>query len=356
MKQVQIKKTVPGLKTNGETRFLYFIDKLTALLQHAASQKQPALTLYKSGARTPLFMLEGLSKFYAMMHNPKRFSKIKERIKVLEDQLGAVDHYDAFIRQFAQQKNIPPAAIRYCRTKYKEALTTLEEQLTTAGWLDLKSGRLAKMKRKLADAKWQSETEEQKAFTDIYSTSIGAIKDFAKEKNFVFSDMEHDVHELRRKLRWLSIYPQALLGAVQLGPARKIIPAYGKKYATAEVIQSPYNTFPPPGNVSNLLVLDRYRFYAVSWLIAELGRLKDSGFNVLLLAEALQQTGKLTAEQAHKKAYQLLGKTQPKVEDLLTEAGSICRSFFTEKQLDQLIVTPEAAVNHETKNKKQTKN
>jgi hypothetical protein len=36
--------------------------------------------------------------------------------------------------------------------------------------------------------------------------------------NYHFVNVENDVHELRRKLRWLSIYPQSLRGAIQFAP------------------------------------------------------------------------------------------------------------------------------------------
>ena len=40
------------------------------------------------------------------------------------------------------------------------------------------------------------------------------------------------------------------------------------------------------------LLLDKNRFYALSWLIAELGNLKDSGLKVEVIKEALLHTHK----------------------------------------------------------------
>ena len=58
----------------GPQRFEYFLMKLEELLAQAAATKNPALFLYQNDARTKLFMLEGLSKLYAGMHNKKKFT------------------------------------------------------------------------------------------------------------------------------------------------------------------------------------------------------------------------------------------------------------------------------------------
>ena len=73
----------------------------------------PALFLYQNNARTPLFMLEGLSKMYIDIHNKKRFSKLKEHFKLLEDGLGAIDYYDAIAKNFTTNKNFPKNILQY---------------------------------------------------------------------------------------------------------------------------------------------------------------------------------------------------------------------------------------------------
>jgi len=88
-----------GMK-NGPARFDFFLSQLQTLLAKAAKQKNPALWLYQNNARTPLFMLEGLAKMYSGIHNNKKFTKLKEHFKFLEDVLGAIDYYDAFAKLF----------------------------------------------------------------------------------------------------------------------------------------------------------------------------------------------------------------------------------------------------------------
>ena len=74
---------------NGPARFTFYLDLLEKLITEAATQTDPAFWLYQNGARTPLFMLEGLAKLYSGLHNKKRFEKIGEHFKLLEDALGA---------------------------------------------------------------------------------------------------------------------------------------------------------------------------------------------------------------------------------------------------------------------------
>ena len=74
------------------------------------------------------------------------------------------------------------------------------------------------------------------------------------------------------------------------------------------------------------------------WMIAELGKIKDSGLHVVAVKEALQQTTELSDAEAYKKAYQLLGTKQPKMEQLLTEAAGICKVYFNEHNLENLVL------------------
>jgi hypothetical protein len=149
--------------------------------------------------------------------------------------------------------------------------------------------------------------------------------------------MEADVHELRRKLRWLSIYPQAMQGCIQLAE-NKTAPKHLAKYLTKEIVTSPYNKMPDAGDATHFLLLGKKYFYALSWMINELGNLKDNGLHIIALKEALQQTDALSEEAAFKKAYQLTGKKQQQLQTLLDEAESITKLYFQEHNLEHLVV------------------
>ncbi len=149
--------------------------------------------------------------------------------------------------------------------------------------------------------------------------------------------MEEDVHELRRKLRWLSIYPQALQGSIQLADNNKKANQLSK-YLTKEITNSPFNKMPDAGDSKNFLLLDKNYFLSLSWMIDALGKLKDNGLTIVGVREALQETENANEATATKKAYQMLGSKQTKLPVLLKEAEAISKTYFKEKNLEHLVV------------------
>lgn len=322
---------------NGSARFEFFLAQLQTLLSKSAKQKNPALWLYQNNVRTPLFMLEGLAKMYSGIHNKKKFSKLKEHFKLLEDTLGGIDYYDSFAKEFSKNKKIPAAIVNYLQAQTREKIQSLNELLVENNWLGDDADRIKKIQKKLTEADWLNEAEEIKAIYDFYGEAIYGIVEFTAKTKYHFDNVEADVHELRRKLRWLSIYPQALRGSIQLSKP-KTTAKHLTKYLTKAIITSPYNVLPDAGDNKNFLLLDKNYFYALSWTIAELGRLKDSGLGVIAIKEALQQTGAVSDTAAYNKAYQLLGKKQVKVQQILDTAEKVCKTYFTEHNLEHLVV------------------
>lgn len=320
---------------SAQTIFEYHLQQVSTLLEKAAKQKNPALWLYRNNGRTPFFMLEGLAKLHAGIHNKKKFSKLKEQFKLVEDAIGAIDYYDAFAKSFAANKKIPKNITAYLQAQTREKLQSLNELLEEKGWLD--GGRLKKTRKKLDEADWLKPVDEVKAIQDFYGEAIYGIAAFVQTDNFHFDNVEADVHELRRKLRWLSIYPQAFRGLVQLDTSRDA-PKNIKKYLTKEVTTSPFNVMPDAGDNRYFLLLDRNYFYALSWIIAELGKLKDSGLGIIAIREALQQQGTVDDKKAYAEARKMLGAKQPSIESILTNAAGICKTFFEDHVLEYLVL------------------
>jgi type I site-specific restriction endonuclease len=120
---------------NGQLRFEYYLNQLQELITKASKQKNPALWLYQNNARTPLFMLEGLAKLYAGLHNKKKFSKIKEQVKLLEDGIGQIDYYDAFAKEFVTNKKMPATITNYLQAQaVKRSRALMKYWLKTTGW------------------------------------------------------------------------------------------------------------------------------------------------------------------------------------------------------------------------------
>jgi hypothetical protein len=320
----------------GQQRFTYFLAKAQELLTKAAKQKNPALWLYRNNLRTPLFMLEGLSRLYATIHNEKRFDKLKEQFKTLEDKLGAVDHYAAFAEEFAANKKIPAPVLKYVKTQLSSGLAALNDILKEKDWLDSNNKRIDKINNKLKDADWLDSEADLNAVKAHYVDQSAKIADFVNDINFHFDNMEEDVHELRRKLRWLSIYPQALCGSVQLTDGKPKA-KHLVKYLTKEILGSPYNVMPAAAGSEYILQFEKNYFLALSWTIAELGKLKDNGLRIHILIEGLKAASGMNEADAFKKAHQLLGTKHPSLPQLLDTAEEKAKIFFTEKNLDKLI-------------------
>ncbi len=322
---------------NGPARFDHFLNQLKVLLDKSSRQKNPALWLYQNNARTPLFMLEGLAKLYAGLHNKKKFSKLKEHFKLLEDIIGSIDYYDSFAKEFSGNKKIPAVIRTYLQAQTREKIQSMNELLIEKKWLGSKNGRVEKIRKKLTGADWLNEKDEVNEINKFYGKAIYEITAFAKATKFHFDNVEADLHELRRKLRWLSIYPHALRGCIQLGKSKNASKNLAK-YLTPEIINSPYNKMPDAGDCRNFLLLSQNYFYALSWIIAETGKIKDSGLRIVAIKEALQETGALKDEAAYKEAYQLLGHKQLKLQQLLDKAETVCKTYFSEHNSTHLLI------------------
>ena len=321
----------------GLLRFEFFLNQLETIILKADKQKNPGLFLYKNNARTPLFMLEALSKMYAEIHNKKKFSKLKEHFKLLEDALGTIDYYDAIAKKISSNKKMPPKILQYLQAQTREKIQHLNDVLAERNWVDSNNERILKIRNKLSDADWLNDEKEIAAIQSFYTKAIKSIDAFTKSTACHFDNMEEDVHELRRKLRWLSIYPQALQGCIQLADNNKKVKQLAK-YLTKEIVGSPFNKMPDAGNNKNFVLLDKNYFLSLSWMIDALGKLKDNGLTVVAVKEALQQTENATEAAAEKKVYQLLGTKQIKLSKLLGSAESICKTYFKEHNLEHLVL------------------
>lgn len=318
----------------GKTRFDFQLNKVNALLTESKNHENPALWLFLHDLRTPMFMLESLAKMYNQFHNKNFFTELNERFKEIEDVLGAIDYYAAFLREFHANDKVPESIKFFLKSKTEEKILQFKDILTNGGWNSGKTIR--KINEGLEIAKWQEQEEETASIEKYYYKQVKKIHEFINETTFNFNNVEDDVHELRRKLRWLSIYPQAFQGAIQLrenqGSATQL-----KKYLTEGTISSPFNQLPESDNLEHHLFLEKNHFLALSWIISELGVIKDKGLKITALKDSFQEVFFLKDEEATKEAYLILGEEYPKMEALLKEASIISQAFFNEKIIDNLI-------------------
>lgn len=316
-------------------RFEQHLQKLENLMKQARKEQNPALWLYTNDARTPLFMLEGLSKLYSNLHNKNKFTRLQEQFKVLEDGFGNIDYYSSYAKTFLLHPTVPVHVREYMQAQSREKLQHVNDVLASESWVGEKPQRFKKIRKKLAEISWLKPQEEAKAIKEFYKSEIAEIIKFVSKANGSFTEMEEQVHELRRNLRWLSIYPQALQGMIQLADSGQYDTATDK-YLVSEIVQSKYNVMPDAGSNTWFVLLEKNHFYALSWLIAETGKIKDEGLEIFAVAEALTQTEGLSEEAAYQKAFEILGIPTDRMEHLLTNAFKITNTFMKEQQLEQL--------------------
>lgn len=322
---------------SGITKFDFFLNQLLVLISKASKEKNLALWLYQNNCRTPVFMLEGLSKMYLDLHDKKKFTSLKEQFKLLEDGFGIIDYYDAFSKEFTNNKKIPAEVTKYLQAQTREKIQHLNELLIEKNWLTLDNNRISKIQSKLDKVDFLKDKKEINEINTFYGRAIYEIVEFVQESKFHFDNVEADVHELRRKLRWLSIYPQALRGSIQLTNSKNT-PKHLDKYLTKEIVTSPFNKMPDVGDNKNFLLLEQNYFFALSWMIAELGKIKDNGLRIIAIKEALMQTSSLKESAALKKTYTILGTKHPTLPELLDNAEAISRTYFSELNLEHLVV------------------
>ena len=321
---------------NGLERFEFYLIKLEELLLQASKERNAGLFLYNNDARTTIFMLEGLAKLYANLHNKKRFTKIKEDFKLLEDTLGAIDYYDSFAKEFVTNPAIPAEVTDYAQGQSREKIQRLNDLLIQRSWTGDNADRIKKIRRKLKDADWLKDDKEIKAIAGFYIDSIEEIKQFVAATNCRFTVIETQVHALRRKLRWLSIYPHALQGPIQL-TANNITDESLQKYLTPDIINSPFNKMPEAGNNQYFLMFEKVYFLALSWMISALAELKDNGLRIIVITEALQQVSGTDHDTSLARTYEILGPQHPGLSTILSDASALCAAYFKEQYLNKLL-------------------
>jgi hypothetical protein len=94
---------------------------------------------------------------------------------------------------------------------------------------------------------------------------------------------------------------------------------------------------PEAGENKHLFTLNKPYFLALSWLISELGKLKDQGLRIHLIAEILKETKGLSEADSLAATYKLLSPDKNTLESILAKSSKICGQFFAEKVLDKLI-------------------
>jgi len=299
--------------------------KILELLQQSVTQENPAWFLFKNKTRTPLFMTESIARLLMEISGGKKFLKARKKIKKLEDSLGAIEDYDALFHLFAKNKKIKKEQINYFKTKGEVEQKKLNEKL-------IKKEFYQELYQTLANSTLDLNTEKYvKQFQQEISKELNWCYEFFYNCPDGFTSMEGQVHEIRRKLRWISIYAQSLDGIIVLDEDKKIY-SWEKKFITKTEKESPYNKIPVRKNLKGYIHFHKKAFLALSYVVAKLGEIKDKGLNM----EALAKT-KPAKEKAMELAAEQLGLHYTE-KDLFKQAHALLQDYFVTHKLHDLLL------------------
>lgn len=259
--------------------------------------------LYTANGRTPVFMLQGLARvhrkldFGAETPPTEVFDRVRLEAKIVEDVLGKVDFWWVLAGK-AKAYKLPAAVVAWASQQHVEACGETLTWLRAREWmphryLDLadplafepRADRLARRLRKL---RWPTPKKLSVALRELLIDELREADDTLEALDL--GDLEHGLHEARRQIRWFSVYASAMAGAVALDPAAEA-PAGWERYLTPAIVESPYNKLPVPTSDDRPIVIPAYLFYALSYLIDALGRVKDRAQVTEAFAAGLAATG-----------------------------------------------------------------
>jgi hypothetical protein len=214
-------------------------------------------------------------------------------------------------------------------------LRKCNQRLLEKDWLN---GKLKSFDYKLSEFKVEYNDDYLGELKNTINKEIDAILNLCAKSNFKFTKIEEEVHELRRKFRWLSIYAQALRGLIQLKKSTKK-PSRQLNYFTKDVLDSPYNKLPSRPKNTAIIEFDSDSFFALSWLIVELGELKDVGLKVQKLADAIFIVEDVSREQSLLKAINALGLDSDIQNTILKKASQLTEIFIVkDKMMKNLVI------------------
>lgn len=249
-----------------------WLQSLEDILRKCKRRPNPAEAFYKSDARSMLFRLEALSRIGRGMLDKKNFDTLYDRFKQLEDILGAMDHAETMLEQLGAIKGLAKyAAARYSKA-FREELRQLALILEQDGWYS--GAAFQQVREAVASPVFKEDVKFRHKLSEFLARELEKVEAQYRFGELNPHDLEGGLHELRRKLRWFSIYGAVLQGRLQLRKVPVTDPRL-QKYCSKEIVHSPFNKLPStPRGVKALEVQSTY-FYALSWLIQELGKWKD---------------------------------------------------------------------------------
>lgn len=289
-------ESAPLKGPHARRRFTSHLNKAQAVLTEAvglAADSMPGEIAYRGNLRTPMFMLQALGRVYRQFDlDNDLFERIRVETKIIEDALGQLDFW-AVVSKKTASWSLPPRAQQLARERYVESCGRAWAWVESQNWITSRYHENQEMlgdlfSRKLKKLEWLSPGKESKT---LYKWFINELHDNHEEmEELDLSHLELGIHEARRKVRWLSIYMTAVAGGFVLD-ATASPPADWNQYLTDDIVKNPFNQLPVPENDDQPLKVPAPLLYALSYLIDQLGKIKDRAQWTETASHLLNQTG-----------------------------------------------------------------
>lgn len=305
------------------------LESLKALALSRSAKQTPELYLYKNGARNILFRIEGLLRICRKIYDKKTFNVKYKLVKSLEDGLGAIDHFDALAKEYAESGQ-PKSVISYFSKNSSNQVINFKKIISETNLCS--TGFFEDFSKVMSETKWYEAVKEKEKIRKFLIRQIEKIEEDFKSGELNFNDIELGIHEVRRRIRWISIYASSLNGLVQL---RKTVvkDTLLQEYLTKETVTSPYNKFPKQiKGIKSIYITDE-NFYALSWLINELGILKDEGLKL----HEVESAAKASALKDKATLKTNLSENLRPYSVLCSEAEQTLRKFIFQKNVFEKI-------------------
>ena len=309
--------------------FSEYLNSLTAISIKGAAADDAARTFYSLGARNYFFRLEALSRIFRDTIDENDFDKLYKSFKVAEDVLGQYDFNVGLMKDFSQTSGLPKDFTAELLLTENTSAEELVHFLKNEKWLPDASKNTEKAQVVFEKNTRIDYKEYKSTFSEFLITTLRKIEKGYRSGKLSTTALESGIHELRRKLRWISLYAQVSGGAVQLTKNKKVAGEY-TPYLTPAIVTSEFMKMTSLPREIEPVNIRFENFAALSWFINELGILKDAGLKIETIEKICQHDKNQISKQ------DILKKVNPEyksLEVIYEKATTIAHTFFVKDEI-----------------------
>ncbi|MBK9401568.1 MAG: hypothetical protein IPN36_12145 [Bacteroidetes bacterium] len=309
-----------------------YIDNLLLYALSIKKDLDKEHSYFLSGARNHFFKLEAACRYLREIDHEKVFDEYYDIFKEAEDQLGQYDHHFALLSEIRKiGKQWPAKVIDHFEDQHKSSAKKLENYLEKEEWMQQNPPHLIRFIEKLKQMESISGEDFKERTGKFLIKTIDKISDNYKNGKLDASEIEEGVHEIRRKIRWLSIYTQVCGGMIQLS-SEKIPDSFPSQYIGKDILNSDFMKMPKALKDVSPITIRTELFAALSWMINYLGSQKDIGLKIVACTEAFKETG-IDDPQEIEKLLIHINPEQLKLNDITDQAKTALDLFFLKHKI-----------------------